>query len=209
MVHEFDVMEASLPTAYRRDGWVLDLLGAAELLDDTQRAAAWDAAAQMFLDSMTWLLATEEQLAGLQPTASDTVEERRAALSAKWQAAAGKCDLEKIKAVCGSWQGVAAEVTYDGKAVITVLFRSWADMPSNMDNVRAALREIIPAHLRFAVTAQLVRETTAGIYTVVTASRRKCYPDIEVDQWHREAEAVQYSTVTTTRHRNYTEIEVQ
>ena len=30
MVHEFDVMEASLPTAYRRDGWVLDLLGAAE-----------------------------------------------------------------------------------------------------------------------------------------------------------------------------------
>ena len=58
MVHEFDVMEASLPTAYRRDGWVLDLLGAAELLDDAQRAAAWDAAAQMFLDSMTWLLGT-------------------------------------------------------------------------------------------------------------------------------------------------------
>ena len=209
MPREFDTTINNLPTAYRKDPWVLDLLGAAEGLDEDQRAAAWDVAAQMFLASMTWQLGTEEQLAGLRPTASDTVEERRAALSAKWQAAADKCDLEKIKAVCGSWQGVAAEVTYNGLNLITVLFRSWADMPSNMDSVRAALREIIPAHLRFAVTAQLVRETTAGIYTVVTASRRKCYPDIEVDQWHREAEAVQYSTVTTTRHRNYTEIEVQ
>lgn len=208
MVHEFDVMEASLPTAYRRDGWVLDLLGAAEGMDEAQRAAAWDVAAQMFLASMTWQLATEEQLAGLQPTASDTVEERRAALSAKWQAAADKCDLEKIKSVCGSWQGVAAEVTYNGLNLITVLFRSWADMPSNMDSVREALRGIIPAHLRFAVTAQLVRETTAGVYVTVTASRRKVYPDAEVDQWHRTAEAAQYAAVTATRTKTYADIEV-
>ena len=209
MAREFDATVRNLPTAYRKDPWVLDLLGAAEGMDEAQRAAAWDVAAQMFLASMTWQLATEERLAGLQPAASDTVEERRAALSAKWQAAADKCDLEKIKAVCGSWQGVAAEVTYNGLNLITVLFRSWTNMPGNMDSVRQALREIIPAHLRFAVTAQLVRETTAGVYATVTASRRKAYPDIEVDQWHREAEAVQYSTVTTTRHRNYTEIGVQ
>lgn len=208
MVHEFDVMEASLPTAYRRDGWVLDLLGAAELLDDAQRAAAWDAAAQMFLDSMTWLLGTEEWLAGLQPAAGETTEDRRAALGAKWRASADKCGIEKIRAVCGSWNGVAAEVTYDGLAAITVLFRSWTDMPGNMDSVREALRGIIPAHLRFAVTAQLVRETTAGVYVTVTASRRKVYPDAEVDQWHRTAEAAQYAAVTATRTKKYADIEV-
>lgn len=208
MAREFDATVRNLPTAYRSDQWVLDLLGAAEGMDEAQRAAAWDVAAQMFLASMTWQLATEEQLAGLQPTASDTVDERRAALSAKWQAAADKCDLEKIKAVCGSWQGVAAEVTYDGKAVITVLFRSWTDMPSNMDSVRQSLRAVIPAHLRFAVTAQLVRETTAGVYVTVTASRRKVYPDAEVDQWHRTAEAAQYAAVTATRTKTYADIEV-
>ena len=208
MVHEFDVMEASLPTAYRRDGWVLDLLGAAELLDDTQRAAAWDAAEQMFLDSMTWLLGTEEWLAGLQPAAGETTEDRRAALGAKWRASADKCDIEKIRAVCGSWNGVAAEVTYDGLAAIIVLFRSWTDMPSNMDSVRQSLRAVIPAHMRFAVTAQLVRETTAGVYATVTASRRKVYPDAEVDQWHRTAEAAQYAAVTATRTKKYADIEV-
>ena len=208
MPREFDATINNLPTAYRKDSWVLDLLGAAEGLDEDQRAAAWDVAAQMFLASMTWQLGTEERLAGLQPAAGDTLYDRRAALSAKWRAAADKCDIEKIRAVCGSWDGVAAEVTYDGLAVITVLFRSWTDMPGNMDSVRQALREIIPAHLRFAVTAQLVRETTAGVYATVTASRRKAYPDIEVDQWHRTAETVQYAAVTATRTRKYADIEV-
>ena len=208
MPREFDTTINNLPTAYRKDPWVLDLLGTAEGLDEDQRAAAWDVAAQMFLASMTWQLGTEERLAGLQPAAGDTLDDRRAALSAKWRAAADKCDIEKIRAVCGSWDGVAAEVTYDGLAVITVLFRSWTDMPGNMDSVRQALREIIPAHLRFAVTAQLVRETTAGVYATVTASRRKAYPDIEVDQWHRTAESVQYAAVTATKTRKYADIEV-
>ena len=62
--------------------------------------------------------------------------------------------------------------------------------------------------LRFAVTAQLVRETTAGVYVTVTASRRKVYPDAEVDQWHRTAEAAQYAAVTATRTKTYADIEV-
>lgn len=180
MVHEFDVMEASLPTAYRRDGWVLDLLGAAELLDDAQRAAAWDAAAQMFLDSMTWLLGTEEWLAGLQPAAGETTEDRRAALGAKWRASADKCGIEKIRAVCGSWNGVAAEVTYDGLAAITVLFRSWTDMPGNMDSVRQSLRAVIPAHLRYEIIAQLLRQAEAMTQLAAAGTHAKHYGEHEV-----------------------------
>ena len=53
MAREFDATVRNLPTAYRSDQWVLDLLGAEEGMDEAQRAAAWDVAAQMFLASMT------------------------------------------------------------------------------------------------------------------------------------------------------------
>lgn len=208
MAHEWDDMLQSLPTAYRTDQWVIDLLGAVEALDGGQRADADETAQQMFLDAMTWALAIEERVAGITPAAGSSLEERRSVLAAKWRSASGTATIEQIRAVCGSWNGVAAEVTYDGLAAITVLFRSWTDMPGNMDSVREALRGIIPAHLRFAVTAQLVRETTAGVYATVTASRRKVYPDAEVDQWHRTAEAAQYAAVTATRTKTYADIEV-
>lgn len=58
---EFDNMLRSLPVAYRTDKWVCDLLGSIQSLDDTQRAAMLDTAAQLYPDSMTWLLETEER----------------------------------------------------------------------------------------------------------------------------------------------------
>ena len=57
MAHEWDNMLASLPTAYRKDAWVIALLSAIAGVDDAQRADADATAQQMFLDSMTWALA--------------------------------------------------------------------------------------------------------------------------------------------------------
>ena len=69
---EFDNMLRSLPVAYRRDQWVRDLLGAIQSLDDKQRAAMLAAAAQLYPDSMTWLLEAEERLPKREPRADPT-----------------------------------------------------------------------------------------------------------------------------------------
>ena len=122
----------------------------------------------------------EEWLAGLQPAAGETTEDRRAALGAKWRASADKCGIEKIRAVCGSWNGVAAEVTYDGLAAITVLFRSWTDMPGNMDSVRQSLRAVIPAHLRYEIIAQLLRQAEAMTQLAAAGTHAKHYGEHEV-----------------------------
>ena len=209
-MREFDDMLQSLPTAYRRDAWVIALLGAVQAVDDGQRDAAREAAAQLFLDTMTYILPVEERIAGLTPGKGDTEAERRSALSAKWRSAAGKCDLEQLKTICGAWQGVAAQVDYDAaQYLLDVLFRSWGAMPTNMDRVRQSLREVIPAHIAFAVAVKLLRETQADVCVVIAASRRMVYPAAEVEQWQRTACAVQYTAVTGTKNRIYTEIEVQ
>lgn len=206
MAYEFDDMLASLPRAYRADRWVQAYTGAVTDKDQQQREIAAATGRQMFLDTMTWLLEEEERLAAIVPQAGDTLADRRGALGAKWRAGAGKCDIERIRAVCGSWDGVAAQVSYDGLCVITVLFRSWGEMPGNMGNVRRALREIVPAHLRFEVIAQLVREATAHCCTVVTMTRHKAYDAVEVGQWGRVAAADERLLVTMTRHRAYPDV---
>ena len=81
-----------LPSAYRTDKWVRDLLGCIAALDEKQRESALETAAQLFPDAMTWILATEERIAGLEGNAALTLEERRTALQARWRAA-GKCDV--------------------------------------------------------------------------------------------------------------------
>ena len=76
-------MLQSLPTAYRRDAWVMALFGVVQTVDEAQRDAAREAAAQIKLDEMTFILPVEERIAGLTPGKGDTEAERRRALSAK------------------------------------------------------------------------------------------------------------------------------
>lgn len=181
MPYEYDDMLRSLPAAYRADAWVQALTGAVQSVDDGQRDAAREAAAQLKLDTMTFILPVEERIAGLKTTAGTPPGERRSALSAKWRAGAGKCDLEQLRTVCGAWDGVAAQVDYDAvQYLLTVLFRSWGAMPTNMDGVRQALRAVIPAHLAFAVMARLLRETQAATRLAAAGVRAKHYGEHEV-----------------------------
>ena len=177
----YDDMLQSLPVAYRRDAWVVALLGAVQATDEGQRDAAREAADQLFLDSMTFILPVEERIAGLTPGAGDTAEERRSALAAKWRSAMGKCDIELLRTVCGAWDGVAAQVDYDAvQYLLTVLFRSWGAMPANMEAVRQALRAVIPAHLAFAVMARLMRQAQAATRLAAAGVRAKHYGEHEV-----------------------------
>ena len=142
---EFDNMLRSLPVAYRRDKWVRDLLGCIAALDDTQRAAMLDTAAQLYPDSMTWLLETEERAANL--PSIGTLEERRTALIARWRGA-GKCDVELIQRVCDSWKNGEISVGFAaGVIMLTFVGAYGIPVPAELAALQEAVDRVIPCHL--------------------------------------------------------------
>lgn len=157
-MHELDEMLRSLPTAYRGDRWVRDLLGAIAALDDTQRAALMDTAAQIFPDSMTWVMDTEEHIAGI--TAAGTIEERRTALITRWRGA-GKCDVELIQRVCDSWKNGEISVGF-AEGVIALTFVGAYGVPeaAELAALQDAVEHTIPCHLAVSYLYRylLVRE---------------------------------------------------
>lgn len=158
---ELDDMLRSLPVAYRTDKWVRDLLGAIQSLDDKQRAAMLDAAAQLYPDSMTWLLETEERAANLPSTG--TLEERRTALIARWRGA-GKCDVERIQSVCDSWRNGEISVGFaEGVVVLTFVGAYGIPAPAERAALQEAVDRTIPCHLavEYLWRCLLVREVSA------------------------------------------------
>ena len=147
-MREFDDMLQSLPTAYRRDAWLIALLGAVQAVDEGQRDAAREAAAQLFLDTMTYILPVEERIAGLTPGKDDTQAERRCVLQAKWRSATGKCDIDLIQRVCDAWENGEVEVDYQPGEIILRFVGSYG-VPTEQAQaaLQAAVLEVIPAHL--------------------------------------------------------------
>lgn len=164
MAHEWDNMLGSLPTAYRKDAWVIALLSAIAGVDDAQRADADETAQQMFLDSMTWALAIEERIAGITPAAGAGVEERRSVLQAKWRSATGKCDVDLIQRVCDSWQNGEVDVDFaDGEIVLRFVGAYGVPDADALAALQSAVQEVIPAHLavKYLYRYLLVREVSA------------------------------------------------
>lgn len=158
---EFDNMLRSLPVAYRTDKWVCDLLAAIQSLDDTQRVAMLDTAAQLYPDSMTWLLETEERAANL--PSIGTLEERRTALIARWRGA-GKCNVELIQSVCDSWRNGEISVGFaKGVIVLTFVGAYGIPAPAELAALQEAVDRTIPCHLavQFLWRWLLVREVSA------------------------------------------------
>ena len=161
MAHEWDNMLGSLPTAYRKDAWVIALLSAIAGVDSAQRADADETAQQMFLDSMTWALAIEERIAGITPAAGAGVEERRSVLQAKWRSATGKCDVDLIQRVCDSWQNGEVDVDFaDGEIVLRFVGAYGVPDADALAALQSAVQEVIPAHLavKYLYRYLLVRE---------------------------------------------------
>ncbi|HIY53025.1 MAG TPA: YmfQ family protein [Candidatus Agathobaculum merdavium] len=157
----YDDMLQSLPVAYRRDAWVIALLGAVQAVDNGQRDAAREAADQLFLDSMTYVLPVEERIAGLTPGTGDTVEERRSVLQAKWRSATGICNVDMIQRVCDAWENGEVEVDYQpGEIVLRFVGAYGVPTAQALAALQAAVLEVIPAHLavQYLYRYLLVRE---------------------------------------------------
>lgn len=141
-------MVHNLPFQYRKDPWILALTAALQVKLDSQGENIRSLADQMSLDTVTWNIAVEEQLAGITPPAGATLEQRRAALRAKWRSS-GKATLAQIKAVAESWTSHEVRASFlEGVIGLDIINLEEGEV----EDIRQAVDVIKPAHLPLRVT---------------------------------------------------------
>ncbi|MCI8285258.1 MAG: hypothetical protein HFE90_08365 [Firmicutes bacterium] len=175
-MYEFDDLLTNLPVAYRKDKWVNDLFNAITLQDKAERNKAVDMAAQMFLDSLSWNLKTEEYIAGVEVRQGSSIEDRKSILSAKWQSMIDNCDIELIRRICAAWDKGESGAEYDGQQAAVILKFIYENARETkddilLDSIFEILRKTIPAHLLAYFTMQAAEAKTA----VHIAAASCCY----------------------------------
>lgn len=148
----------NLPQQYREDPWVLALADAilGVLEDQSQRSA--EIQAQLSLETITWALAIEERAAGIQPPAGATLESRRSVLAARYRAS-GKVSIETIQAVADAWRNGEVAVSFQNGRILVDFVSSYG-VPEDMEGLRNALAQTVPAHLPidYALKYLLIRD---------------------------------------------------
>lgn len=100
---------------------------------------------QPFINTATWGLERWEIIFGIPVDKTKPLEQRRSVIKSKVRGA-GVTTVDLIKTVAESWYNGEIDVTEQDLEVI-IKFNSNFGVPSNLNDVENALREIIPAHL--------------------------------------------------------------
>ncbi len=145
----------NLPVQYRRDPWLIVLAAALQVPMDRQGGVIRSLPNQISLDRVTWNLPVEERVAGIVPPAGATVEQRRAALRAKWRSS-GKTTLAQIQAVAESWESQRVETSFLAGVIGIDIINL---RQGTVAEIREAVEKIKPAHLPLEITERQYVET--------------------------------------------------
>ncbi len=145
----------NLPVQYRRDPWLIVLAAALQVPIDRQGGVIRSLPNQISLDRVTWNLPVEERVAGIVPPAGATVEQRRAALRAKWRSS-GKATLAQIQAVAESWESQRVETSFLAGVIGIDIINL---RQGTVAEIREAVEKIKPAHLPLEITERQYVET--------------------------------------------------
>ncbi|WP_338113279.1 putative phage tail protein [Paenibacillus artemisiicola] len=104
-----------------------------------------DFEAQLNIDTATWGLVIYEKDLGIKTDLSKSLLDRRSVIKSKMRGA-GKVDVLLIKLVVSSWTHGSADVSF-ANGTIAIVFNDLLGVPGSMDDVKAALEQIKPAHL--------------------------------------------------------------
>lgn len=153
----------TLPKEYRRDDWVTELLQACQqALDSGVMEPVQQLAGDILLDRMTERqLAVEERLCGISPSDGAAIEDRKAAVAARWKTGVA-LTLEQLQALCDSWRNGEVEADYVGDRIV-IQFVGAYGVPDDLAGLKAALEDARPAHLPvdYLFRYLLVREVSA------------------------------------------------
>ena len=137
----------------RKDPFLLALSGAIANKVNSSDNGVLDFVNQISIDSATWGLTVYEKELGITTNINKPLDDRRSVIISKFRGS-GNVTAAQIKLVADSYTNGDVEVTLaDG---ISIEFTSVFGVPANMDDLKKALREIIPAHLQINYTFRFV-----------------------------------------------------
>lgn len=135
-------------------------------------AAIYDVLAQFFLDTATWGLTRWEREFGIQTDETKPIEQRRSVIRARIRGI-GTVTAGLIENVAESYMYGDVDVSEDNANYsVIITFVSKYGVPPNINDVKTAIRDIVPAHLaihfifRFYTYAELI--ATGKTYAQIT-----------------------------------------
>lgn len=122
---------------------------------------------QFFVSTATWGLDRWERELGITVDPAKPLDQRRAVVQSKLRGS-GKFSGRLVKNVAEAYDGGAVDVTFQPAAwSFTVKFIDTVGIPPNLDDLKAAIEEIKPAHMavEFAFNYMLIRDID-GVLTL-------------------------------------------
>lgn len=130
---------------------------------DNRDAIIADLKLQLSVDTATWALVIYEEELDIPVDTSKPNTERRSVIKSKMRGT-GQVDGALIKTVADAFTNGDVEVTFDGK--INIKFTSVLGVPPNMDDLKSALDDIKPSHLRILYLVAYLLVTDAEAMTI-------------------------------------------
>lgn len=140
-------MLSYLPGYYENSRVILaDMHAKGAELDDLHQALN-ETLDQFFVRTATWGLSQWEEELGITVDLSKPLDQRRSVVESKLRGA-GKFTGRLVKNVAESFHGGGVDVTFQPEQwSFTVKFVDTIGIPPNLDDLKAALEEIKPAHM--------------------------------------------------------------
>ncbi|MFD1957333.1 putative phage tail protein [Paenibacillus thailandensis] len=140
-----DTLLTNLPKIARKDLLTINMSESIGNSLDTTQTRINEYPNQLDVDKATWGLEIYEKDLGLSAD-NKTITERRSNIKARLRGS-GHASLEQIKSIIAdSYPDGEVNVTYNGQ--IKVEFVSIRGVPTNMDDLKSIISDIVPAHIR-------------------------------------------------------------
>ncbi|MFB9328612.1 YmfQ family protein [Paenibacillus aurantiacus] len=141
------VMLYDLPSYYADSSIVRNLTAREAEELDRYHEAVKDVLNQFFVETATWGLAQWERICGIPVNEGKPIDHRRSVIKSKMRGA-GTVTLAVIKNVVDSFQNGEVDIQENfGGYEVVITFIGKRGVPPNLEDVKATLREIVPAHL--------------------------------------------------------------
>lgn len=142
-------IQSIMPEFYKSDPWLNAILDAVNVSAGKEVQRIIDLSNYNDFSRLNGIwLEYYEKLLGIRVDYTKSLDDRRANVMALWKSA-DKPTKELLQAICNGWQDGAINLDYDyTQGLITLTFTSEYGVPSGIEDLKRALANVVPAHLR-------------------------------------------------------------
>ena len=154
-----------LPEWHQNSPETMDILGAMDAETKARADGQEEIADQCFVASATWGLSQWERIYGIEPDTTKPYDYRRSRLMSKMRGI-GTVTAQMLANVAASYaNGEVQVIEHNDQYYFVVDFVGTKGQPPNLDDLKAALEEIKPAHMGIQYRFHFATNAQVGAYT--------------------------------------------